>query len=233
MTDDRQRERLIELFADILDYPTAGIADKAAECEALLGTAAPTATALMAGFRDFAGGTPLGKLEEIYSGFFDLNPLCHPYVGYQLFGENYKRSSFLLGLKERFHAESFQPTPNEIPDRLSIVLRFVAHTRDREGASDLVLEGVLPALERMTSRPECSDHDHDAHSEFDGDTGVERKQLDGHSHGEVLNGGFLLKMIEDDDHEGNGEERPHPYHQALEALRVALQRVWQREEVRS
>ena len=42
----------------------------------------------------------MGKLQEVYSGFFDLNSICHPYIGYQLFGENYKRSIFLVELKK-------------------------------------------------------------------------------------------------------------------------------------
>ncbi|MCC6608769.1 MAG: hypothetical protein IT515_03705 [Burkholderiales bacterium] len=220
-----RHERILGLFADLLDYPAPGLARKAAECEALVGTAAPVAAAFLHGFRSFAEETPVGKLEEIYSGFFDLNPICHPYVGYQLFGENYKRSSFLLGLKARYLAEAFQASANEIPDRLSTVLRFVAQSRAGASTDELVREGLIPALERMTTKPESSDHDH--HPEFDGDTGVERKQLDGHGHGEVLGGGFLLQASEHDDHPGSGEERPHPYHQALEALRVVLHETWQ------
>lgn len=226
MHRDPRHPRIIGLFADILDYPAAGLAGKATECAALLGTAAPEAVDLLRGFRDFAEATPIGKLEEVYSGFFDLNPVCHPYVGYQLFGENYKRSGFLLGLKERYRAEAFEASTNEIPDRLSTVLRFVAHSKGGEGTDDLVREGLLPALERMTARPESSDHDHDDHAEFDGDTGVERKQLDGHSHGEVLAGGFVLAASTEGDSQAVGDDRPHPYHQALQALRVALRETW-------
>lgn len=210
------------LFADILDYPAPGLADKAAECVTLVGTAAPEAVTLLDGFRSFAEQMPLGKLQEVYSGFFDLNPVCHPYVGYQLFGENYKRSSFLLKLKEYYRAEAFEASTNEIADRLSIVLRFVAHSRGGEATGDLVREGLVPAIQRMTTKPESSHHDHDGQADFDGDTGVERKQLAGHSHGEVLAGGFVLEMSAEEEGSGAGEKRPHPYHQALEALRVVL-----------
>lgn len=228
MQRDPRQQRIMGLFADILDYPAAGLAGKASECAALIGPAAPEAVALLHGFRDFADATSIGKLEEVYSGFFDLNPICHPYVGYQLFGENYKRSSFLLELKARYRAEAFKPPgASEIPDRLSIVLRFIAHSPGGEAADDLVREGLLPALERMTTRPESSDHDHHDHSEFDGDTGVERKQLDGHSHGEVLAGGFLLQTSADGDGGESGETRRHPYHQALEALHVVVQQTCQ------
>ncbi len=226
MRPDGKRERIVGLFADLLDYPCAGVAGTAAECEALVGDAAPQAAELLSEFRSFAEDTPIGKLEEVYSGFFDLNPVCHPYVGYQLFGENYKRSSFLLGLKERYRAEAFEASASEIADRLSTVLRFVAHARDSEDTRELVREGLLPALRRMTAKPESRNPDHDHAAEFDGDTGVDRRQLDGHSHGEVLGGGFVLETGADGEAGEGGQRQPHPYHQALQALRIVLRDGW-------
>lgn len=238
MRHDADQRRVLSLFADLLDYPVAGLAHKALECEALLGPGAPDATALLREFRIFAEEASIGKLEEVYSGFFDLNPICHPYLGYQLFGENYKRSSFLLGLKERYRADAFEATPNEIPDRLSIVLRFVAHDHRDDSIDELVREGLLPALGRMTAQPESRHDDHDGQAEFDGDTGIERKQLDGHGHrverkqldghslGEVLAGGFVLETGSDGDDTDTGQKREHPYRQVLEALRMVLLRTW-------
>src|SRR4029077_5931703 len=128
-----RRAAVLGLFADILDYPAPGLARKAAECASLIGAAQPEAAAMLDRFRGFAEETPLGKLQEFYSGFFDLNSICHPYVGYQLFGENYKRSSFLVGLKKAYRAEGFEAaSASDLPDRLSIVLRFVAHSKGGE-----------------------------------------------------------------------------------------------------
>src|ERR1700739_683852 len=124
-----RRAQVLGLFADILDYPAPGLAGKAAECASLIGVAAPEAVALLESFRSFAEENSLGKLQEIYSGFFDLNSICHPYVGYQLFGENYNRSAFLIGLKKAYRLEGFEASANEIADRLSVVLRFVAHSK--------------------------------------------------------------------------------------------------------
>ena len=123
------RAKVLGLFADILDYPAPGLARKTAECAALIGAAQPQAATLLESFRGFAEENPLGKLQEVYSGFFDLNSICHPYVGYQLFGENYKRSVFLVGLKKSYRAEGFEADASEIPDRLSIVLRFAAQSK--------------------------------------------------------------------------------------------------------
>jgi nitrate reductase molybdenum cofactor assembly chaperone NarJ/NarW len=226
-----RRAAVLGLFADILDYPAPGLAGKAAECVALIGAAQPEAAALLESFHRFAEETSLGKLQEVYSGFFDLNSICHPYVGYQLLGENYKRSAFLLGLKKAYRAEGFEASPSEIPDRLSIVLRFVAHSKGGEEIDELLNRGLQPALARMTTKPESDGHHHDGAIDIEGHTGIERakiddreerRQLKGQSQGDILGPGFLLAMSEDYDSQDAGEKRAHPYHQALEALRLLL-----------
>ena len=226
-----RRAAVLGLFADILDYPAPGLANKAAECAALIGAAQPEAVMLLDRFRGFAEETSLGKLQEVYSGFFDLNSICHPYLGYQLFGENYKRSVFLLGLKKAYRAEGFKADASEIPDRLSIVLRFVAQSKGGEEIDELLNRGVLPALERMTTKPESDAHQHDGAVDVDADTGIERakiedrenrKQLKGQSQGDQLAGGFLLAMSEDYESRDVAEQRAHPYHEVLEALRLLL-----------
>lgn len=245
------RSKVLDLFADILDYPASGLEGKASECAALVRGVQPQAAALLESFRSFAEETGIGKLQEVYSGFFDLNSICHPYVGYQLFGENYKRSIFLVELKKSYRASGFESDASEIPDRLSIVLRYAAKN-DGEDVDALLNKGLLPALERMTTKPETDGHQH-GHADIDGDTGIERaklddrelrkqlkdqqrearklldgqsqnddrKQMKGQSQGDVLEGGFLLAMSEDYDIE-EAEKRTHPYHQALDALRLLL-----------
>lgn len=245
------RSKVLDLFADILDYPAPGLEGKASECAALVRGVQPQAAALLESFRSFAEETGIGKLQEVYSGFFDLNSICHPYVGYQLFGENYKRSIFLVELKKSYRASGFESDASEIPDRLSIVLRYAAQN-DGEDVDALLNKGLLPALERMTTKPETDGHQH-GHADIDGDTGIERaklddrelrkqlkdqqrearklldgqsqnddrKQMKGQSQGDVLEGGFLLAMSEDYDIE-EAEKRTHPYHQALDALRLLL-----------
>jgi nitrate reductase delta subunit len=245
------RSKVLGLFADILDYPELDLERKASECAALVRGVQPQAAALLESFRSFAEETAVGRLQEVYSGFFDLNSICHPYVGYQLFGENYKRSIFLVELKKSYRTGGFESDPSEIPDRLSIVLRFAAQS-EGEDVDALLNKGLLPALERMTTKPETDGHEH-GHADIDGDTGIERaklddrqlrkqlkdeqrearkaaegqtqkddrKQMSGQSQGDVLEGGFLLAMSEDYDIE-EVEKRAHPYHQVLDALRLLL-----------
>ena len=225
-----KRAQVLGLFADILDYPAPGLACKAAECAALIGAAQPEAAALLENFCRFAEEKSVGKLQEVYSGFFDLNSICHPYVGYQLFGENYKRSQFLIGLKKAYRAEGFEPTADELADRLSIVLRFVAHSKGGDEIDELLNRGLMPALARMTTKPETDGHQHGP-ADIEGNTGVERakiddreerRQLKGQSQGDILGPGFLLAMSEDYETSNLSEKLAHPYHQALEALRLLL-----------
>lgn len=141
--------RLFSLFADLLEYPGARLARAARECEALVAPVNEEAAALLRRFRAFVETTPPGRVEEVYTGTFDLDAACHPYVGYHLFGESYTRSVFLLGLKERYAAHGFS-AGTELPDHLAVLLRFLATSDDAGLEAELIHEALLPALERMT-----------------------------------------------------------------------------------
>lgn len=141
--------RILSLFADILEYPQDKIAEVVHECETLLQMENTGAAALLAKFRRFAEEKPLGRLEEEYTKSFDMYSDCYPYVGYHLLGESYKRSVLLLGLKERYKAQSFTTEGKEPPDHISVMLRFLAASGDLALNQELIHEAVLPALEKM------------------------------------------------------------------------------------
>lgn len=150
MEGARRPQRVLELFADLLEYPWRSPADAVAECQALLAAEEPEAGALLGRFRTFVKRTPLGRLQEIYGGVFELSPSCPPYVGYHLLGESYKRSAFLVGLRERYAARDYR-VEGELPDHLAVMLRFLALAGDGEMSRELVADALLPALERMQS----------------------------------------------------------------------------------
>ncbi|CAG0940604.1 hypothetical protein ANRL1_00218 [Anaerolineae bacterium] len=145
-------QRLFELFATLLDYPSSTLADAAKECATLLTPQNSEASNLLRDFQELAASTDLGRMEEIYTGFFELNAVSHPYVGYHLFGETYKRSVFLLGLKERYAAHNFAHGA-ELADHLVVMLRFIAVSQDAELVGELVRDALLPALEKMSGEP--------------------------------------------------------------------------------
>lgn len=208
--------RILELFADILDYPGPGLASKARECEGLLADAVPEAAGLLARFVSFVEETPLERLEEVFTGYFDLNPVCHPYVGYHLFGESYKRSQFLLTLKRLYREHGFEIGDAELPDRISVMLRFLSQCGDDALVRDTVVEGVLPAIEHMTGSNGKGLRTSSAEEAKEG------PQLEGHSQGEVLVGGFVLALNDEREDTDPSKLNRHPYRQALLALRRVL-----------
>ncbi len=104
---------------------------------------------MMDEFRAFLQATPLEGMEELYTRTFELQAVCHPYVGYHLFGDGSRRGFFMSGLKGHYRTCGFS-VGNELPDHLSIMLRFASSctTPERE---ELTRECMIPAIERMIS----------------------------------------------------------------------------------
>lgn len=148
MTSPSLDPRVFELFADLLAYPRLDLGPSAEQCAVLLAEQVPEAAPLLRAFSAFAASTPPARLEEIYTGLFELDASHHPYVGYHLFGESYKRSAFLVGLKERYRHYGIA-CGTELPDHVAIILRFLAVNEDLEETQELIGEALYPALGRM------------------------------------------------------------------------------------
>lgn len=220
MTPAREeRALLLSLLAELLDYPTERLAEQARRCEELILEVAPAAAGLVRALRAFAETTSLGEQEEVYTGFFDLNPVCYPYLGYHLFGESYQRSAFLLALREQYRAYGFEYRGAELADRLSVALRFLT-VADDDACREFVSEGILPALRRMLGQ---RDPMQDPSVGAPTDLQPRPPQLEGHSEGEILAGGFLLAMVEGTGAAGHGRQA---YRHVLEATRLVLERLW-------
>jgi nitrate reductase delta subunit len=66
----------------------------------------------------------LGEWEELYTRTWDLDPIIFPYVGYQTWGENYRRGNFMSRLN-RALVKAGVDTDGELPDHLVPVLRYL------------------------------------------------------------------------------------------------------------
>ncbi len=161
-------------FASMLDYPDTALPANATACAALLESEQSDAAPLVSGFAGYATQTRLTEIEEAYTGVFDLDPKCAPYIGYHLFGESYKRSVFLLGLNDRFGAQAYTPS-GDLPDHLAVILRCLANTADEDQARELVVDAVLPALDRMTGRIKSPDLDESPDAEKLPDSAAARR----------------------------------------------------------
>lgn len=140
---------LYELFSEMIDYPNPNLSMRLNECISLLSSLNEEGAGLLKKFKGFLEKTPLGQMEEIYTWTFDLQAICYPYVGYYLFGEDHWRSLFMAGLKERYNFFDFS-AGQELPDRLSVMLRFLSQQNNRE-REELISECILPVLKKMVA----------------------------------------------------------------------------------
>lgn len=142
---------LFDSFAALLEYPSAETAEQAWDClEQLKPTYLEAAEALEKFVRRL-DQLSLEKMRELYTVTFDMQPVCYPYVGYQLFGESYKRGAFMAQLNEAYHAIDYS-AGQELPDHLAVILRFLgldSTNRAGEFSQALLTSGLTPALEKM------------------------------------------------------------------------------------
>lgn len=148
MPEQQTMRCLFKNFAGLLAYPTAELPGQVAECLALVSPLSGEAASRLASFQQFVAQTTRARLEEVYTGTFDLQVMCYPYVGYQLFGESYKRGAFMVGLKAQYRQYGFA-VENELPDHLAVVLSFLAVIDDAGLCRSVVVEGLTPALAKM------------------------------------------------------------------------------------
>ncbi len=151
------KQTLCRYFAELFSYPSAELTSTLSACTALLQQESPTATASLQGFADFARAQPIARVEELFTDTFDLQPACHPYVGYQLCGESQQRGMFLMQLNQLYHRHSFDAGV-ELPDHLSTLLRFIGTRAPIDCAWELIEDGLLPALTKILRGLEGGDH---------------------------------------------------------------------------
>lgn len=208
---------ILMLFADILEYPRPGLTESVRECAALMTSKNEEAGALLAKFQTFAEGKSVERMQEVYSTTFDLNATYHPYVGYHLFGETYKRSAFLVELKEHYQVQSFVADEKELADHLVVVLHYLSVSNDVDMNKELVSEALLPALKKMLKENKKADSsdEMDSSDKFDCSANCGKMPE--------------FKSIEDTEGAEEGKKRTRrtgPYRNVLQALRLALQQQY-------
>jgi nitrate reductase assembly molybdenum cofactor insertion protein NarJ len=143
-----QESRVLELFAELLEYPHPRLAATARECSRAVAAENSEAASLLEQFAAFVERTPWSTLEEVFTATFDLNAGRHPYIGYHLFGEAYKRSVFMLELRDRYRKYGFDHG-SELADHVSVMLRFMAICDDEEANAELGRDALIRSLEPM------------------------------------------------------------------------------------
>jgi nitrate reductase delta subunit len=139
---------LYQLFSDILDYPNLQLSKRVKECLHILSSRKDRAATLLEEFQTFLEETSLNRVQEIFTITFGLQSECCPNVGYHLFGEGSHRAMFMAGLRECYRMVDL-PLTNELPDHLSVMLRFLERSPDPEEKEELIYLCLVPALRKM------------------------------------------------------------------------------------
>jgi nitrate reductase molybdenum cofactor assembly chaperone NarJ/NarW len=150
-------QELCRHFAALLGYPQGDLGGAARACHTLLAGQNRSAAAELERFCVFLATQPAARVEEVYTATFDLQPVCHPYVGFQLFGESKERALFLVKLQECYRTHGYL-TGGELPDHLSEVLSFLAMATDATARQELVEDGLVPALAKIVQGLEAAQH---------------------------------------------------------------------------
>lgn len=152
-------------FADVLDYPQSTLAEEARLCAETVAqmeltpleaeSAQLSPDALVSAFAREVEPMSFGHLEEAYASTFDLGG-AYPYIGYQLLGETYKRSIFMLELKERYRAHGMNEA-DELTDHLVCILRYLSVLQDEDELREMVQFAILPSLDKVLAASRMRD----------------------------------------------------------------------------
>jgi nitrate reductase delta subunit len=139
-------------IAPLLEYPTPDTKAQAIALAESMKWYAEIWEDLLEAFALHLQLTPAAELEETYTRAFDMNPSSSLDIGWHLFGETYKRGSFMANLRQSLREYNI-PEGTELPDHLPTVLRLLP-ALPVEDARDLTRDCILPALAKLRPKLE-------------------------------------------------------------------------------
>ena len=153
MNELTMHKELCRKFAVLFSYPDEHVAEHAEQCVLSMQQVDSKAVTPLVSFTTFVESNPPSRIEEAFTAAFDLQPVCHPYIGYQLCGESQQRTMFMLKLRELYRQFDFEPG-KDLPDHIAEVLRFVGSISDCGCRDEIIRDGLLPALDKLTKEIE-------------------------------------------------------------------------------
>ncbi|MGO9411609.1 MAG: hypothetical protein ACLQCB_12765 [Spirochaetia bacterium] len=133
-------DRLLDLFAGILDDPGLDLVQRVQEC-ARAATAVGVPPSYLEEFARFVETSDPREIIEIYK-------TRGPTIGQQLYGEGYGRSMLIMDLQKRYKRYGFE-SGDEPADNLAVLLRFLSECDDPAERDELSREVLVPGLEAM------------------------------------------------------------------------------------
>jgi len=142
----------LSLCADALHYPYPGQMNKL-KTEGGLSDDAPGKRSFDKFIRELEA-LSLSEQEELYTRTLDLSPLTAPYVGYQIWGESYKRGEFMARLSGEMRIFEID-MEGELPDHLIPVLRYLEVTPSPLPELMQVLVKSVKAMQKSLKKNEA------------------------------------------------------------------------------
>ncbi|MDM8558925.1 molecular chaperone TorD family protein [Candidatus Parabeggiatoa sp. HSG14] len=149
--EEAQQQQFYRCFSDLLDYPKPNLVEQTRTCIDELKKEYPQMAKKMGSFLNFVESTPSGRLEEIYTGTFDINPACYIYAGHILFGESFKRGAFMAKLSEEYQNRNFDKG-TELADHVPILFNFLGTLDKNDSFADsLIFDCLIPVFQKMNT----------------------------------------------------------------------------------
>ena len=122
-----------KLASVLLQYPTMALFDGLDTLDAAASGVRPKASReAFARFLGWLRATPPTEVAQHYVETFDLRRRCALYLTYYRYGDTRRRGMAMLAVKTAYRVAGFQPSEDELPDYLPLVLDFAALTGDGE-----------------------------------------------------------------------------------------------------
>jgi len=131
-------DRLLELFAGILEAPGVDLVQRVKEC-ARASSAVGVSPQDLDQFGRFVENASPDEIAELYR-------TARPTMGQRLYGEGYGRSMLLLDLQKRYRRHGFE-AGDEPADGLAVLLRFLSDCEEAAEKEEVIREILVPGLE--------------------------------------------------------------------------------------
>jgi nitrate reductase molybdenum cofactor assembly chaperone NarJ/NarW len=117
-----------KLASVLLQYPTAALFDGLDVLEAATSGCSRASREPVMRFLAWLRATAPTEVAQHYVQTFDLRRRCALYLTYYRYGDTRKRGMAMLRFKSAYRRARFEPSDQELPDYLPLVLEFAALT---------------------------------------------------------------------------------------------------------
>lgn len=134
-------------LASLLEYPRYEFKAALKDISERLGANLLSENKNFDSFRSGVDKLTTAEMEELYTRTFDLNPVCTLEVGWQLYGDDYKRGAFMVKMRQLLRDCDIAEAA-ELPDHLTYMLMALDRI-EMDSGKELADRFIRPALKKM------------------------------------------------------------------------------------